>query len=334
MRVSVGLPTGMEGMMYPVPFATPEDLVAIAQRAEALGYDSVWGNDHMTTQHYVREEFPVPPNFWEILTCYAYIAARTKTLRMGTAMLVLPMRRDIVVTAKQIATLDHFSGGRIEIGIGVGAYREEFEALHPDWKVHRGDMVEEGTNALKLLFSERVASFDGKFYKFRDVEMFPKPLQKELPLYIGGNHRNAIVRTVETANGWLPACLQVERLRQGVATLREMAEARGRDPGKIEIAPQYVVHVGRTREAAIARFHQSQMYKHLVSLSKSTLKEQGAASHEEINLVGSVDEVIEKAARLRDAGATHLLGLYFAVNTVPEMLEQMAIFAEEVVPKI
>ncbi|MEP4115096.1 MAG: LLM class flavin-dependent oxidoreductase, partial [Nitratireductor sp.] len=90
MKVSVGLPTGMEGMMYPVPFAGVHDLVDMAKRAEALGYDSVWGNDHMTTQQYVREEFSQAPNFWEILSTYAYIAAETTSLRLGTGMLVLP----------------------------------------------------------------------------------------------------------------------------------------------------------------------------------------------------------------------------------------------------
>ena len=110
--VSAGLPTGMEGLTYPIPFSSPETLIRIAQHAEKLGYHSVWGNDHMTTQHYVREEFPVPPRFWEPLMTYAFIAADTTTLRFGTGVLVLPMRRDIVVLAKQIATLDHFSGGR------------------------------------------------------------------------------------------------------------------------------------------------------------------------------------------------------------------------------
>ena len=73
MIVSAGLPTCMEGMMYPVPFAAPEDIVRIAQHAEKFGYHSVWGNDHMTTQKYVRDEFSTPPNFWEPLTTYAYL---------------------------------------------------------------------------------------------------------------------------------------------------------------------------------------------------------------------------------------------------------------------
>src|SRR5258708_3942182 len=192
MRVSAGLPTGMEGLTYPIPFSDPENVIRIAQAAEKFGYDSVWGNDHMTTQHYVRAEFPVPPRFWEPLVTYAFLAAQTTRLRFGTGVLVLPMRRDIVVTAKQIATLDHFSNGRVEIGVGVGAYREEFEALNPGAHVHRGDMVEEGVKALHLLFSKRSATFDGKYYKFKDVELSPKPKQKRLPIYIGGNNPNQL----------------------------------------------------------------------------------------------------------------------------------------------
>lgn len=334
MKVSVGLPTGMEGMMYPVPFAGIHDLVSIAQLAERLGYHSVWGNDHMSTQAYVREEFPQPPNFWEILTTYAHIAGQTTTLRMGTGMLVLPMRRDIVVAAKQIATVDHLSRGRLEIGIGIGAYREEFEALHPGWKVHRGRMVEEAFQALDVLFNNRISSFDGEFYKFSDVEMYPKLLQSPMPTYVGGNSPNAIERTVEYATGWLPACLEAGKLREDVARLHELAQAKGRDPLSFEVAPQYVVYVGKTHEEAVRRFRESQMCKHLVSLSTSTLKDQGDTAFEEINLIGNVDEVIVKARRLKDAGATHLLGLYFAVNTLEELYDQMTIFAEEVVPHI
>src|SRR5882672_1590010 len=182
LRISAGLPTGMEGLTYPIPFSEPETVIRIAQAAEKFGYDSVWGNDHMTTQNYVRAEFPVPPRFWEPLMVYAFVLSNTTTLKVGTGVLVLPMRRDIVVTAKQIATLDHFSGGRLEIGIGIGAYREEFEALNPKADGRRGDMVDEGLEALNLLFKERVASFDGKYYQFHDVELAPKTLQKKLPI--------------------------------------------------------------------------------------------------------------------------------------------------------
>lgn len=331
---SVGFPTGMEGLTYPIPFSDPEALVRIAQHAENLGYHSIWGNDHMTTQHYVRAEFPVPPRFWEPLITYAFLAAQTTKLRFGTGVLVLPMRRDIVVVAKQIATLDHLSNGRLEIGVGVGAYREEFEALDPNGRGHRGDMVEEGVKALQLLFSERNASFDGKYYKFRDVELFPKPKQKRLPIYFGGNNPNHLRRTAEIADGWVPAGIPVETLKRMVGELKQMTEAAGRKFSEIQIAPQYVVHLGRDQDKAVARYKQSQMYKHFESLKKSTLKGQRSVNSEDINLIGSVETVVERANAFREAGVTHFLGLFFAANSVPELLDQMQMFAEEVRPQI
>ena len=334
MKFSVGLPTCMEGLTYPAPFATPQQVIEVARRCEALGYDSVWGNDHMTTQRYVREEFSTPPNYWEILVTYAFVAAATTKLRFGTSMLVLPMRRDIVVTAKQIATLDQFSGGRLEIGIGIGAYREEFEALHPGWKAHRGEMVEEGIQALRILFTERNASFDGKYYQYRDVEMYPKPKQKVLPLLIGGNSAEGIRRAALHADGWIPACVHTDVFAAGVKRLRDIAAENGRDLRDFEMAPQFIVCVAKTHEEAVDKFHQSQMFKHLNSLNKSTLKDQGDMTHIETNIIGSVDECIEKSQRLKEAGATHLLGLYFAVNTVEELIDQAQVFAETIVPRV
>jgi probable F420-dependent oxidoreductase len=324
----------MEGLTYPIPFSDPEALVRIARHAEALGYHSVWGNDHMTTQHYVRAEFPVPPRFWEPLVTFAFLAAHTTTLRFGTGVLVLPMRRDIVVVAKQVATLDHLSNGRFELGVGVGAYREEFEALRPAGGVHRGDMVEEGVRALRLLFTERTSSFDGRYYKFRDVELFPKPRQARLPVYFGGNNRAQLRRTAACADGWAPAGVPRDTLKDMVAELKQLIERAGRDFSRIQIAPQYVVHLGRDQEKAVARYRQSQMYKHFESLKRSTLKGQSAVRSEDVNLVGSIETVVERANALREAGVTHFLGLYFAADSVPELLDQMQMFAEEVRPRI
>lgn len=334
MRISAGLPTGMEGLTFPIPFSDPENLVAIALAAEKLGYDSVWGNDHMTTQHYVRAEFPEPPRFWEPLVTYAYLASITTKLRFGTGLLVLPMRRDIVVTAKQICTLDHLSGGRLELGLGLGAYREEFDALHPDCDIPRGEIVEEGGHALVKLFTERVSSFDGKFYKFREVELWPKPKQKRIPILIGGNNPNCIRRAVEYGTGWLPAGLHISKVREGVAMLRQQAERAGRDWRELEVAPQYICRVDRDAAKARRDFESSQMYKHLVSLSKSTLKDQGDIKLEDSNLIGTPAMIVEKALALRDAGVTHLLGIYFAAHSVQDLLDQMQLFSEEVMPHL
>jgi alkanesulfonate monooxygenase SsuD/methylene tetrahydromethanopterin reductase-like flavin-dependent oxidoreductase (luciferase family) len=159
-------------------------------------------------------------------------------------------------------------------------------------------------------------------------------LQKHIPIYVGGNNPNNIVRTVKWADGWLPAGMHGDRIREHVKTLNEMALKAGRDPKTIEIAPQFVVHVGKTHAAAVESFRQSQMNKHLISLGKSTFKGQGTPAHEDVNLIGTPAEIVDKANAFREAGVTHLLGLYFAANSVQELLDQMQIFGEEVTPKI
>jgi probable F420-dependent oxidoreductase len=324
----------MEGMMYPVPFATPDDLVRIAQHAERLGYQAVWGNDHMTTQRYVRQAFAQPPQFWEPLITYAYLAAETTSLKFGTGVLVTPMRRDIVVIAKQAATLDHFSRGRLLLGFGVGAYREEFEALHPAWQVRRGRLEAESIQALKHLFENRVASWHGEYFHFEDVEMYPKPLQSPLPIYVGGNHPHAYRRAALYGQGWLPAAMPVEQVRSHVAQFKALVAAQGRVWEEMDVALQLVTYVGATHEQAVARFRRSQMYHHLLSLSGSTLKRQGAARHEDTNLIGTAAEVIAKIERFRAAGVKHLCGTYFCADTVAELLDQMQAFAEAVMPHL
>ncbi|MBE0691082.1 MAG: TIGR03619 family F420-dependent LLM class oxidoreductase [Anaerolineae bacterium] len=335
MIYSAGLSTCMEGMMYPLPFVpTPDRIVELAKHAEALGFHSVWGNDHMTTQKYVRQEYDQPPNYWEPLITYAYLAAETTTLKLGTGILVLPMRRDIVVVAKQIATLDHFSKGRFILGVGVGAYREEFEALQPGREARRGDVLEEAIQALQALFVDTNASWNGKHFQFRDVQMFPKPLQNPVPLYVGGNNPNAARRAATYGEGWLPAGMPAAQLKQRIEEIKRIAAEYGRNGDKIDIAPQLITYIGKTHGEAVERFRRSQIYQHLVSLRASTLKGQAGVSFEEANLIGTVDKLVEKIQRLEAAGVTHLCGTYFTADTVEELKDQMAIFAEDVMPRV
>jgi len=336
MRVSLGLPTCTEGMMYPVPFASAEQIIEFARLAERLGYHSVWGNDHMTTQRYVREEFPSPPSFWEVLITLAFVAARTTSVRVATGVLIPAMRRDIVVLAKQLATLDQLSSGRLMVGMGVGAYREEFEAVHPKWAVRRGELLEESVQALQRLFSQRVASWEGQYYAYQNVEMFPKPIQNPLPIYIGGNNLQAIRRSARYAQGWMGAGMPADQLRTSVNMLRELTHQHGRDPDTIDVAPQFSACLDKSHEAAIRRYRSSQMYRHLVSLSGTSLKDQVAAgvAFEEIDLVGTADDILERIGRLSEAGVTHLCGLLFAANSAGELTDQIQAFAEEVMPRI
>lgn len=332
MRFGVGLPTCTGGMMYPVPFATPEDVVDVAVEAEQLGYYEVAGNDHLTTQRYVRERWAEPPDFFEPLVTYAYIAARTSVLRLMTGVIVLPMR-EIVLLAKQVATLDRLSGGRVILGVGLGAYREEFEAVFPERRdVARAALVREGIEALQLLFRERRATYRGEHVHFEDVEMFPKPVQRPLPIYSSGNAEGSIRRAARLCQGWLPAGVGAERIGRGRERLRQHAAAVGRDADAIAIAPQLIVCLGDTPEEAREAFRRSQLFHHLVSLGQSTLRGVDASRHEQDNLVGTADEVAGKIEALRRVGVTHLCGLYFAGDSVDEMRSQIRRFARDVMP--
>ena len=331
LKFGVHIPTCIEGMMYPIPFAKPADILPTALLCEHLGYDSVWGNDHMTTQRYVQREFPEPPNFYEPLITFSYVAARTTRLRVATGIIVLPMR-GIPVLAKQVATLDQLSGGRVILGVGAGAYREEYEALFPDAKnVHRGTIVDEGMRALRLLFTERNATFRGKHVRFEDVQCFPKPAQSPLPMYAGGNHAEVRRRAGEYAEGWMPAVLSPEEIKRGVEEIHRHAARVGRDGSRIDIAPQFAVSIGRTHDDAIRRFRASQLFKHLESLKRSTLREQ-QGGFEQRNLIGSPEEVSERIRVYADAGVTTLSGMLFVANTVPEMQEAIELFGREVIP--
>ena len=331
LKFGVHVPTCIEGMMYPVPFAAPTDIVPTAQLCERLGYDSVWGNDHMTTQRYVRREFAQPPNFYEPLVTFAYVAAQTTRIRIATGIIVLPMR-NMPVLAKQVATLDQLSGGRVMLGVGAGAYREEYEALFPAARgAHRGTMVDEGMRALRLLFTERQASFRGTYVHFEDVECFPKPSQRPLPMYAGGNHAEVRRRAAQYAEGWMPAVLSPEEITRGIDDIRRQMAKAGREGASIDIAPQFAVSIGRTHEEALRRFHASQLFKHLESLKGATLREQ-TGGFEQRNLIGSPEEICERIRLYVDAGVTTLAGMLFVANSVPEMHESIELFGHAVIP--
>jgi len=172
-----------------------------------------------------------------------------------------------------LATLDQFSKGRLIVSVGVGAYREEFNALLPDFNAHRGNLLEEGVQALQHLFTERNASWEGEYYHYQDVEMYPKPLQDPLPIYFGGNNVNATIRAAKHGQGWMPAGMPTDQIRERVNLLHEVARKEGRGNVNFDVAPQLICYVGKTYEEAVKRFEESQMYHHLISLKQSTLKE-------------------------------------------------------------
>lgn len=330
-KFGLGVPTATEGMMYPVPYATVEQAVELAVTAERLGFDSVWGNDHVSTQAYVRAEFVDPPSFYDPMTYLAFVAASTTTLRLATGILVLPFRHP-VLAAKQIATLDQLSGGRVLLGVGVGAYREEFEAMFPGRAMHRGRQVDEFLESLRLLYTQRRASYSGEFISFDDVESSPKPLQDPLPILAGGNSPDSLRRAATLADGWLPACLTAAEYTDGLRRIDELRDEAGLTPtGSFEATMQMVVAVSDTHEAAVAKFRSSQVYRHLNSLAESTMSGRLDDSLEARNLVGTVDEVRERVRVYVEAGVDTFAGLLFAADSVEQTIDDMTHFSEDII---
>jgi probable F420-dependent oxidoreductase len=329
MRFSIQIPTCTAGRVNPIPFARPDDFVRLALEAERLGYDAVWGNDHVTAAPYVRTKWGAPPNFYEVLITLATVGAHTRRIRLGTAVLVLPLR-DPVLLAKQVATLDHFTGGRVVLAVGIGAYREEFEAHWPRRaSARRGELLDEGLAALRTLLTERTASHAGPHYAFEKLEVFPKPVQRPFPIYIGGHNEAAVARAARFGQGWLPGWRPFDEVRGRTALLRQLTAEAGRDPREVEAAVQFTLVVGRTPEEATARYRATGMVQHRKSLAHSG---RDPALAEANNLIGNPQSLGEKIGFLRDAGVDHLCALQFPHDTVTEMLEQMEWFARDVMP--
>ena len=332
MKFGVDVPTCLAGMAYPVPFATADEVVQIAVEAEQLGYHEVSGNDHLSTQRFVREAWAQPPDYFEPLMMLATIAAKTSVVRLGTGILVLPMR-DPVLLAKQVATLDHISGGRVTLAVAAGGYRDEFESVVPDLAdVSRIDLMSEGIESLRVLFERPRSTYEGKYRRFVDVESYPKPVQTPLPIVSGGNGTGALRRAGERCEGWLPAKIGPAEIAAGRAKVSTYARAAGRDPAAITIGLQSVVCIADTTQQARERVERSTFDLFRRSLKDTMMKGIDLDKYLADNLIGTPDEVCTKVAAFQEAGLDGFFATLFVANTVDEMLEQMRLFARYVVP--
>ncbi|HKB25585.1 MAG TPA: LLM class F420-dependent oxidoreductase [Methylomirabilota bacterium] len=223
-------------------YASGPAAVELAQAAEAAGFDSIWTVEHVVVPHGYQsrypysptgrmgsglEDFPIPdPLIW-----LAYIASATRTIKLGTAILILPQRNP-VVTAKAAATLDHLAGGRrVLLGIGVGWLAEEFASLGVPFE-DRGPRTDEYVAAMRVLWSQERASFKGRFVSFSEVFCRPLPADRRIPIIVGGDTRAAARRAGRLGDGYFPARGAPAEL---LAEMRRAAVEAGRNPADIEI---------------------------------------------------------------------------------------------------
>jgi probable F420-dependent oxidoreductase len=236
--------------------ATPEALETLVQRGEALGFSSVMIADHVVFPvsihskypYTVTGAFPGQGDALEQLTLMAFIAAKTRTLRLVSSVMIVP-HRNPVVTAKMLATIDVLSHGRVTVGVGVGWLREEFQALGaPDFD-RRGSVSDEYIRIMKALWTQCPVSFAGQFYRFEAVQCLPAPVQKpHPPVWVGGHSKAALRRVARLGDGWHPVGanpavpLRPPELAGLLDELRRLTEAEGRDPSRLTIsykAPVY-----------------------------------------------------------------------------------------------
>jgi probable F420-dependent oxidoreductase len=332
LKFGVGFPTCREGTAYPVPFVRPEDFPRLARHAEDLGFYALWGNDHLTTPFAIRATQDSPPNFYEPLLTFASLAYVTQRIRFLIGVLVMP-EREIILLAKQLATLDQLTNGRVMLGVGIGGYREEFEAVHPELRgVNRGRMMEEGIAALRQLFTERRASFTGQYVRFNDIELAPKPVQRPFPILLNAHADVALERVGASSDGWIVAALPAERTAQARKVVDAAARQAGRDPGTIGTHFQIWLSFGKDREAAVEKLKRSQHWRRTIAAAKGTSQDEQLQRFAAGNLLGNPAEVIEQIRVLEQQAGVEHMGIVMLGETVPELMDDMELFAQDVMP--
>src|SRR5258708_877325 len=193
--------------------ASPENLVHVARRSEELGFNSVWVTDHVVVPEAYREMFGA--TVYDPLSVLAFLAGHTQRVVLGTAVLVIPYRNPLLV-AKQLATIDNLSAGRVVLGTGAGWAREEFEALGVPYD-ERGPITDEYLRAILELWTSGSPSFQGRYVNFQNIHAGPMPVQQpHPPLLIGGYGKKAIRRAVAIGQGWFPDGMSLPDLEQAI----------------------------------------------------------------------------------------------------------------------
>ena len=257
------------GLMYANagPFAFPEMLTHLAQTAERVGVESIWTVEHVAIPVGYKSAYPYDPSgkipapdqmpIPDPLVALAYAAAVTKTLRLATGIVILPQRHPLYV-AKEVATLDVLSHGRVIFGIGVGWLEEEFQALGVPFE-ERAARTAEAVRAIRSLWKDEAEPFHGRFYRWEKLESHPKPVQKPgVPIVVGGHTELAARRAARYGDGFFPGVAEEEKLVWLLGVMRDECQKLGRDPSTIEVTSGRAIPdadgVKRLEDLGVSRF--------------------------------------------------------------------------------
>ena len=232
--------------------ADPQQVLALGPEAEQMGYDSIWVMDHLFNTGYIRERLEDRP-YYHPMAMLSYMSATTSRVTLATSVLVLPYHNPVEL-AKYAATLDQMSGGRVTLGVGVGAMTEEFEALGIPIE-RRGALTNECINLMRELWANTKPEYHSRNWDFSDLYFSPKPAQPSIPLWVGGSSPGALRRTARMGDGWHPTGLSPEDFAIGRAEISSLAEAEGRNPADITMSAriEVEVHGGPSSQRAASR---------------------------------------------------------------------------------
>ena len=298
------------GICLPIRLdATAADNVEIAKKAEERGFDSVWVSDHIIMPERHRGMFSEV--FYEPFTLLTYISAETSTISVGTSVIILPYRNPVVV-AKQIATLDILSGGRVMFGIGPGWMREEFSALSVPFNL-RGKMTDEYIKALRELWTSDSPSFSGDFISYSDIKFEPKPTQTpHPPVLVAGSSEFALKRAAALGDGWQPTWVSPEDVEAGMLTIKLIAHNEQRDLDSFIWSVRNRIKIFSTKE-------EKDMY----------IKNQPEG--EPFALLGTPDEIKDYVSNYGDLGVSHIV-LDPAADSLNEIYSIINTVSNEVIP--
>ena len=250
-------------------FATAPGAAVMAASAEASGFESVWTVEHVIVPDGYESEYPYDPSgkmpggealaIPDPLIWLTWVASRTTTLNVGTGILILPQRNPLIL-AKECASLDALSGGRLRLGVGSGWLKEEFDAIGVPF-AGRGRRNEEYIAAMRALWDEDRADFSGEFVQFAKAISLPKPAHGRIPIIVGGHSDIAAERAGRIGDGFFPGKGDKDRLTELFAIMTVAAEKAGRDPASIEItagggaafAPDPVEALGELAALGVSR---------------------------------------------------------------------------------
>ncbi len=296
----------------------PAAIRLVAEQAEASGIDSVWAADHIvlpatTSSPYPYSEggeFLIPPGlpFMDQFTTLSYVAGFTSSVKLGTAVTLLPLRHPLH-TAKTVATLDVLSGGRTILGVAAGWLEEEFQALGLSFK-DRGAMLDEGLAVLREAWTKPTATFHGKFYEMADVASFPQPVQKpHPPVWIGGHTGPARRRAATFGDMWFPPLFKTtpKDLASAHSEIGEAAEQQGRGKDAVGLALRVLVDLRSEPDLTGAKKRDA--------------------------LVGTPEQVADTLTAYLEAGVSHFVFLPQA-RSLADVQQTIDLLARQVIPAL